>query len=118
MRALGSTPRQLIGILSWEQGIVYATSIILGLAFGILFSAIALPALVFTTVLTPGGSQPITTGQFFIMQNVPPVQMVIPYSFIAIALSILIIVCLAALGIMARLASRPSISMTLRVSQD
>jgi hypothetical protein len=118
MRALGSTPRQLIGILTWEQGIVYATSIILGLAFGTLFSAIALPALVFTTILTSGGSEPITTAQFFIMQNVPPVQLVIPYSLMAIALSILILVCIAALGMMARMAARPSISMTLRVSQD
>ena len=81
-------------------------------------SAIALPALVFTTILTSGGSEPITTAQFFIMQSVPPVQMVIPYSLMAIALSILIIVCIAALGMMARMAARPSVSMTLRVSQD
>jgi len=118
MRALGSTPRQLIAILTWEQGIVYTTSIILGVAFGSIFSAIVLPALVFTTIITVGGSQPISTAQFFVMQNVPPIQMVIPYSCIAIAVGVLLIVCIVALGMMARIASRPSISLSLRVSQD
>lgn len=118
MRALGSTPREMAAILIWEQCIVYATSIIVGLAFGIIFSAIALPALVFTAVLTTSGSEPITTAQFFVMQNVPPVHMVLPYTLVAIAPGILIIVSLAALGMMVRVASHPSISMTLRVGQD
>jgi FtsX-like permease family len=118
MRALGSTPREMAAVLTWEQSIVYAASIVLGVAFGAIFSAIVLPALVFTTVVTASGSEPVGTAQFFIMQNVPPIHMVIPYSLIALALGVLIVICVVALGMMVRIASRPAIGQALRLSED
>ena len=118
LRALGSTPREIIAILTWEQSIIYAASIVLGIAFGIIFSAVVLPALVFTTLLTASGSQPISTAQFFIAQNVPPVHIVLPYALMALALALLIVICIIALSLMVRIASRPAVGQMLRVSED
>ncbi|HZU66325.1 MAG TPA: FtsX-like permease family protein [Ktedonobacteraceae bacterium] len=118
MRALGSTPRQVTGVLIWEQSIVYATAIVPGVAFGVLFSIIALPALVFTSVVTTSGSGPLSAGQFYIMQDVPPVQVVLPISLISIALGILLVICVIALGIMVRVVSRSSVGQALRLSED
>ncbi|HLH61976.1 MAG TPA: FtsX-like permease family protein [Ktedonobacteraceae bacterium] len=118
MRALGSTPPQIAGVLTWEQSLVYATAIGLGIAFGVLLSFLVLPAFVFTTVTTSGSVNQFSTGEFYAVQNVPPIQMIIPGLLISIALGILVAICLLAVGLMVRVVSRPSVSMTLRVSED
>jgi ABC-type antimicrobial peptide transport system permease subunit len=118
MRALGSTPPQIASVIGLEQSIIYITAIILGLASGLLLSLIVLPAFIFTTVIVNGGQSQLTTGEFYVVQNVPPIQLVIPYGSLLIALAVLIVICGLALGIMARIASRPSISMTLRLNED
>ncbi|HJT56399.1 MAG TPA: FtsX-like permease family protein [Ktedonobacteraceae bacterium] len=118
MRALGSTPPQIAGVLTWEQSFVYVTAIGLGIAFGILLSFLVLPAFVFTTVTTSGGGSQFSTGEFYVVQNVPPIQMIIPIVLVAIALGILVAICLIAVGLMVRIVSRPSVSMTLRFSED
>jgi len=118
MRALGSTPPQIASVIGLEQSIIYITAIILGLASGLLLSLIVLPAFIFTTITVNGGQSQLTNGEFYVVQNVPPIQLVIPYASLLIALAILIVICGLALGIMARIASRPSISMTLRLNED
>ncbi|HLH61971.1 MAG TPA: FtsX-like permease family protein [Ktedonobacteraceae bacterium] len=118
LRALGSTPREIATLLACEQSIIYIVSIALGIATGLIFSAIVLPRLVFTTIINTGASQLVSTGQFFILQSAPPVRIVLPYAAMAIALGLLVLICLIALGTMLRVAFRPAVHQMLRVSED
>ena len=118
MRALGSTPRQVAAVIGLEQGIIYTTALVLGLLCGFLFSIIILPAFIFTTIVASPGQSQVTTGEFYVVQNVPPIQLVIPYLGLLIALAILITICIVALSVMVRIASRPSIAQTLRLNED
>lgn len=115
MRALGTAPGQIASILTVEQVIVYATAIGLGVAFGLLLSYLVLPAFVFTSSL---GNSASATGTFYITQSVPPIQMIIPGVLIAIAIGILVAICIIALGMMVRAVSRPALSSTLRLNSD
>ena len=54
LRALGSTPRQIISILTWEQGIVYCAALAMGGVFGALLVLTVVPALAFTDPILPG----------------------------------------------------------------
>jgi ABC-type antimicrobial peptide transport system permease subunit len=112
LRALGGTQSQVANVLLWEQSIVYATAILLGILFGILLSALALPALVFTSV---GAS--VINGDFYVLQSVPPIQMVVPVS-LGIVLIAVVIICIIAIGMMVRIVSKPSMSQTLRLNED
>ena len=116
LRALGSTRQQTASVLLWEQGIVYTISIVLGLLFGVFLSVLALPTLVFTSVGGSGGGQ-VTNGEFYVMQSVPPIQVVIPVT-LWITLAVLIVICIVAIIMMVRIVSRPSISQTLRLNED
>jgi ABC-type antimicrobial peptide transport system permease subunit len=115
MRALGTAPGQIASVLTYEQVIVYTTAIGLGVAFGILLSYLVLPAFIFTSSIgnTTGG-----TGIFYITQSVPPIQMIVPGLVIALAVGILVAVCIVALGMMVRIVSRPALSSTLRLNSD
>jgi ABC-type antimicrobial peptide transport system permease subunit len=115
MRALGTAPGQIASILTYEQVIVYATAIGLGIAFGLLLSFLVLPAFVFTSSL---GSAATGTGVFYITQSVPPIQMIIPGVLLALAVGILAAICIVALGMMVRIVSRPALSSTLRLNGD
>ena len=116
LRALGSTPRQVASVLTWEQAIIYTTAMVLGILFGILLSALVLPALIFTSVAS-GVSNGTTSGEFYAIQNVPPIQLIIPTSLI-LALVVLVIICILAIAIMVRVVSRPSLSQSLRLNED
>ncbi len=115
LRALGAAPRQVASILTWELGIIYTTALVLGLLFGALFSFLALPVMVFTSV--PSSSSDVSSGTFYVVQNVPPINIVIPSSLFII-LGALIVICVIALGMMVRVVSKPSISQTLRLNED
>ncbi len=115
MRALGTLPQQVASILTYEQAIIYATAIGLGVAFGLLLSFLILPAFVFTSSV---GNAITDTGIFYIAQDVPPIQMIIPGVLIAMAVGILVAVCVLALGMMVRIVSRPSLSNILRLNGD
>jgi putative ABC transport system permease protein len=114
LRALGSTPAQIARILLSEQSIVYSAAIVLGIVFGGLLAATVVPALVFSS--TPQ-SPDMTTGEFYVLQRVLPVPLIIPASLL-IALALLVLLCIIALGMMARIVSKPSISQTLRLNED
>lgn len=116
LRALGSTQQQIASVLLWEQSIVYTTSIVLGMLFGVFLSLLALPTLVFTSVGGAGSGQ-ITNGEFYVSQSVPPIQVVIPLS-LWLTLAVLVVICVVAIGMMVRIVSRPSISQTLRLNED
>lgn len=115
MRALGTAPRQIASILSYEQIIVYATAIGLGVAFGLLLSFLVLPAFVFTS---SAGTISGGTGVFYVTQNVPPLQVAIPILLIGLAVGLLVAVCIVALGMMIRVVSRPALSSMLRLNGD
>lgn len=115
MRALGTPPGQIASILTYEQVLVYATAIGLGVTFGLLLSFLILPAFIFTS---PTGNALGATGLFYITQSVPPVQMVIPTVSIAVATGLLLAICLVALSMMVRVVSRPAAGSTLRLNSD
>ncbi|HYT35069.1 MAG TPA: ABC transporter permease [Ktedonobacteraceae bacterium] len=117
LRALGATPSQIAGILTWEQCVIYSTSILLGIFCGAIFSVLVVPQLIFTSVGLSGANSDLTSSQFYVAQSVPPIQIVIPTSLV-VALAVLVIICIVALGMMIRVVSRPSISQTLRLNED
>ncbi len=117
LRALGTSPRQLGNVLLWEQVIVYATSLLLGLIFGTLFSATMIPNLTLSSIPASGPLAGFTPGQFYALQHVLPAQPVIPLS-LGIILAALIAICIIALGMMIRSISRPSMSQVLRLNED
>jgi ABC-type antimicrobial peptide transport system permease subunit len=117
LRALGAASPQIARTLTWEQSIIYSTSILLGILFGAIFSTLVVPQLIFTSVGSSGTSSDLTNSQFDVTQSVPPIQIDIP-PMLAIALAILVVICVVALGMMIRAVSRPSISQTLRLNED
>jgi putative ABC transport system permease protein len=117
LRALGTAPGQLAGILTWEQSIIYVIALVLGVVFGVLLSALALPSLIFTNVAVSGFNGNISSGQYYILQTVPPIEVVVPPA-LWIIVAIIIAVCAVALVMMVRVAARPSISQTLRLNED
>lgn len=117
LRALGAAPPQIAGTIAWEQSIVYATAIVLGTIFGVLLSVLALPTLIFTNVAASGFQSGAASGEFFILQSVPPIQVVVPASLLII-FALVVALCIVALGMMIRVASRPSISQALRLNED
>lgn len=115
LRALGSAPGQIASVLLWEQIIVYATAILLGMLLGAILIATIVPALVF--IGAPNNGAAISSGEFYVIQHILPVQIVFPPS-LGIVFLALIIICMVALWMMARVISRPSIVQTLRLSED
>ena len=115
LRALGSTPRQIASMLAWEQGLIYAVALALGVILGALLIITAVPALVSTNATTPATS--ISSTEFFVIQHVLPVQIALPPS-LGIALGALALICVGAIALMAHIVSAPAISQTLRLSDD
>jgi ABC-type lipoprotein release transport system permease subunit len=115
LRALGSAPRQIARVLIWEQGMIYAAALLLGVLFGAVLIATIVPALVFTGA--PNNGAAISSGEFYVMQHVLPVQIVLPPSLGAV-FAALIAICAGVLWMMARVVSRPSIGQTLRLNED
>ena len=117
LRALGTAPRQLASILTWEQGIVYALALLLGGVFGYLLSVLALPSLIFTNIAASGLSLDISSGQDYILQVTPPVRVIIPTS-LWIVCAALVALCILAVVMMVRVAARPAPGQTLRLNED
>ncbi|HLY13923.1 MAG TPA: FtsX-like permease family protein, partial [Candidatus Limnocylindrales bacterium] len=99
LRALGLTDGQLIRWLAVEQGVLLAVGVIVGIALGIGFGWVVLPAVSFT----PSGAPPV-----------PPAALVIPWpTLAAIALGSLGLL-LATLIVARRIIGRISVAATLR----
>lgn len=110
MRALGLAPRQVAALLLWEQGFIYLLAFLLGTGLGAMLTIFVAPAVTLLD-LTGASSQ-------YNPYDVPPVQTIIPYPQLSLLLGGLVIVCLVALLLMARIVSRPSLSQTLRLNED
>ncbi len=111
LRALGGDPRQIGGVLLWEQGIIYVAALVLGIALGGVLASVVLPTLIFTSLIT-------TQNAFLISLNVPPIQTVVPFAPLGIVLGGLALVFIVALFLMTRVVTRPSVSQTLRINED
>jgi ABC-type antimicrobial peptide transport system permease subunit len=110
VRALGMVPRQVAAVLLWEQGFVYALAFLLGIGLGALLTFFVAPIVSLLDLAGPDAG--------INLYDVPPVQALIPYAQLLSLLGVLVIICLAALLLMARIVSRPSISQTLRLNED
>ncbi|MBA2682175.1 MAG: FtsX-like permease family protein, partial [Ktedonobacteraceae bacterium] len=112
LRALGTTPQQVTGLLTWEQAIVYITGLVLGIVFGITFALTAIPSLTFTDL-----SKTTSSSAFYNLQTSLPTQVVLP-STLPLALLILVLIFVAALVVMVRVLSRPLLAQSLRLNED
>ncbi len=117
LRALGTSSEQVAGVLTWEQGITYITSIVLGIAFGALLSVTVIPSLVFSSVPNTGLTGQSSSDQFYALQRIIPVQITVPASLL-IALLILIVTCVIALWMMVRVVTQPALAQMLRLNED
>ena len=102
LRALGTSPRQVASVLTWEQGLIYGIGILLGTGFGILLATTVVPTLIYYGLS---------------LENTLPVQIIIPVSLL-FTLGAFIAVFILALGMMVRTVSSPSMSQTLRLNED
>ena len=117
LRALGTSPAQVASVLTWEQGIIYITALVLGILFGTLLSFITILALVFSSVPTNGPTSGTNNGEFYALQHILPVHIVVPLSLI-IALVVLVGICLVTLSMMVRVVTQPELSQALRLNED
>jgi ABC-type antimicrobial peptide transport system permease subunit len=117
LHALGATSRQVTSILVWEQSISYVTGIVLGLLFGFLLAMFLLPSLVYTGVVSSGGGSDLSIGQFYIVQHVPPIQVVLP-PWLFLLLIILLLIFALTLIVMVRVVTKLSPAQTLRLNVD
>ncbi len=117
LRSLGATFGQIMSVLLWEQGIVYIAAILLGVIFGAVLSATAVPLLTFTSAPSSGILSGISNDEFYAIQQIIPAQIILPLSLGLVFLA-LIAICILALGTMAGVALRPSVSQTLRLNAD
>jgi ABC-type antimicrobial peptide transport system permease subunit len=117
MRALGTTPGQITRVLLWEQVVVYATALFLGIIFGAILSATAVPTLAFASVSAGGVLSSLSSDEFYVFERIIPAHVVIPLS-LGLAFVALVAICVVALWIMASVTLRPSMSQTLRLNED
>ena len=117
LRALGTSEGQVAGILTWEQGITYSTSLVVGIVFGAVLSATAIPSLVFSSVPTRGLNSESSSAQFYVLQHVIPIQITIPVSLV-VALVLLVSICTVALWMMVRVVTQPALGQMLRLNED
>jgi ABC-type lipoprotein release transport system permease subunit len=117
MRALGSTPAQVTSVLVWEQIVIYVAALFLGLIFGAVLSANAVPALAFTSLSTGGILSSLSSDEFYVFQRIMPVQVVIPLS-LGLAFAALVAICIVVLWMMTNVTLRPSMSQTLWLNED
>ncbi len=102
LRALGTSPRQVANVLTWEQGLIYSIGILLGIVFGGLLATTVVPTLIYYGLS---------------MQISLPVQIIVPPSLV-FTLGAVIAVFVFVLGMMVRTVSHPSMSQTLRLNED
>lgn len=110
MRALGMAPREIAALLLWEQGIVYGLAFALGIGLAILLAVFIIPTV---TLLDLSGANALGNPY-----DIPAIQIAVPYLQLGILLGVLALICLLALLLMARVASRPALGQRLRVNED
>lgn len=117
LRALGTSLRQVAGVLSWEQAITYITAILLGAILGALLSVTIVPSLVSSSV--PYNTIQVTAiaGASYALEHILPVQIIVPLSLILI-FAALVVICVVVLTMMVRVVTRPALGQELRLNED
>jgi ABC-type antimicrobial peptide transport system permease subunit len=111
LRALGTTPQQLRGMIVWEQAIIYLASLVMGAVVGFLLSTTALPLVVFADFAT-------RTNFDTLILEVPPAREVVPGATLGVAFGALVVICVLALVLTMAAAARLSLGQTLRLNED
>ncbi len=117
LRTLGAAPQQIVSVLTWEQGIIYATTLVLGIVLGVLLTVTAVPTLVFNVPPIDAGATVASNNAWFALQHAIPLQLVAPAA-LGIAFVALVVICIVALTLMVRVVLRPSISKVLRLDEN
>jgi hypothetical protein len=112
LRALGTTSTQVASVLTWEQLIVSATGLLLGVGFGILLIVSVIPSLTFTDVNTN-----LSNAQFFALQLALPVRVAVPSS-LPLVLLVYAGVVVTAITIMKRVVAHPPLEQSLRLDES
>ena len=111
LRALGTTPQQVSGVLMWEQAIIYLAGLLLGVIFGLLLAVTVIPSLTLTDLSNNA------SGSVYALQSALPTSVVIPPT-LPLALIVLAVIYVAALLFMVRTVMRSSLSQSLRLNED
>ena len=61
-------------------GVIYVTALFLGIIFGAILSATAVPTLAFTSLSAGGVLSSLSSDEFYVFQRIIPAQVVIPLS--------------------------------------
>jgi len=116
LRALGADAGQITRLLTWEMVVVLATALLLGLLFGLLLTFTSVAPLVFSGAL-PNNLVDLSNTALYTLQQIVPVTIVVPPSLF-LALLVLLLLCLLAIGLLTRLAQRPLVAQALLVDDD
>ena len=116
-RAMGAAPRQVVAMLTWEQGIVHLTALVLGGIFGIILAVTAIPALLYVDIPAGGSLGNTSVASFYILQQVVAPRIIVPASLSMVLPGLLIVFALA-LSVMITVTLRPSLSRALRLNED
>ncbi len=117
LRALGTSPSQLTGVLLWEQVLIYITAFVLGTVIGTLLCFTLIPNLLLSSIPVGGFLNSLTADAAYAIQTSIPMRLVVPLS-LSITFLVLLLTCLIALGLMIRTIARPTIGQQLRVNED
>src|SRR5262249_42254867 len=111
--AWGGERRRGGGVLFWEQGIVSARALLVGVLLGAVLMAFAASPLV-DLMFSNGGGQ----SRSLVHDGGPPVRLALGLLPLALVLAGLVAVCTAAMVLSARLAARPALAQTLRLEEE
>ncbi|GCE31037.1 hypothetical protein KDA_65210 [Dictyobacter alpinus] len=113
LRAIGTTPREVASMLTWEQAIVYTIGLLLGIGFGLVLANTMIPALSFTDLNTTLANN----DQLYSLQTAFPTRLIFPSTLIW-GLVVMVGLYGIALATMVRVVSRPTLGQALRLNED
>ncbi|MDQ2715646.1 MAG: ABC transporter permease [Chloroflexota bacterium] len=113
LRAIGTTPEQIMRVLAWEQGSLYTLALISGLVLGLLLAVTVVPTLVFTSTTGSQGESTLV----YTLQSVLPTRLVFSPLLLLVVLALLL-ACTLVLTLMIRIVLRRSLSQALRLNED
>ncbi|GER89640.1 hypothetical protein KDW_38020 [Dictyobacter vulcani] len=113
LRAIGTTPREVASMLTWEQAIVYTIGLLLGIGFGLVLANTMIPALSFTDL----NSTLANNDQLYALQTAFPTRLIFPSTLIW-GLVAMVALYGIALATMVRVVSRPTLGQALRLNED
>lgn len=117
LRALGTSPSQLTGVLLWEQALIYISAFMLGTVIGALLCFTLIPNLLLTSIPVGGFLNSLSADAAYAIQTSIPMRLVVPLS-LSITFLVLLLTCTIALGLMIRTIAHPTIGQQLRVNED